>query len=204
MRSSGRSATSGSRLFISMRRAASCCQPRQERVGPRGARMLMRAMIANIPGRIRRRGTGPGSAVIVCPPMRSPSPRGRGKVSLAVALLVLAAHAGCIMSVDVLALTEKAKKAQKEAATGRPVDLEAWEPAELQLPVRRDATVTPFRVRVYADEEYRLANLRWQERIGHLLSDASAQLEGSFGAKLSIESVHPWKRQGAKNSTQQL
>src|SRR5207248_11371749 len=36
--SSGRSATSGSRLFISMRRAASCCQPLQVMSVPRGAR----------------------------------------------------------------------------------------------------------------------------------------------------------------------
>src|ERR1035437_9223372 len=37
-RSSGRSATSGSRLFISIRRAASWAQPLQLRSGPRGAR----------------------------------------------------------------------------------------------------------------------------------------------------------------------
>src|SRR5688572_6687192 len=36
-RSSGRSATSGSRLFMSMRSAASCCQPLQEIEVPRGA-----------------------------------------------------------------------------------------------------------------------------------------------------------------------
>src|SRR5205807_308822 len=38
--SSGRSATSGSRLFISIRSAASCCQPRQEIAVPRGARTV--------------------------------------------------------------------------------------------------------------------------------------------------------------------
>jgi hypothetical protein len=59
-------------------------------------------------------------------------------------------------------------------------------------------------VRVYADEEYRLANLRWQERTTALVSEASAQLEESFGAKLTIESIRPWKRQGAKDSTVQL
>src|SRR5215212_1620665 len=37
IRSSGRSATSGSRLFISIRSAASCGQPLQESVTPRGA-----------------------------------------------------------------------------------------------------------------------------------------------------------------------
>src|ERR1700760_485674 len=37
-RSSGRSATSGSRLFISIRRGASCCQPLQEISLPRAAR----------------------------------------------------------------------------------------------------------------------------------------------------------------------
>src|SRR5687768_11473066 len=41
MSCSGRSATSGSRLFISMRRAASCCQPRQLISVPRGARMVL-------------------------------------------------------------------------------------------------------------------------------------------------------------------
>src|ERR1039457_1241936 len=38
MRSPGRSATSGSRLFISIRRAASCGQPLQLIARPRGAR----------------------------------------------------------------------------------------------------------------------------------------------------------------------
>src|SRR5665648_1073195 len=38
MSSSGASATSGSRLFMSMRRAASCCQPLQLIAVPRGAR----------------------------------------------------------------------------------------------------------------------------------------------------------------------
>src|SRR5260370_16697548 len=37
-KSSGFSATSGSRLFINMRRAASCCHPLQESVVPRAAR----------------------------------------------------------------------------------------------------------------------------------------------------------------------
>src|SRR5215471_12154205 len=38
MRSAGFSATSGSRLFSSIRRAASCCHPRQRREVPRAAR----------------------------------------------------------------------------------------------------------------------------------------------------------------------
>src|SRR5213593_4312329 len=37
-RSCGRSATSGSRLFISIRSAASCCHPLHDRAEPRGAR----------------------------------------------------------------------------------------------------------------------------------------------------------------------
>src|SRR5438270_13133149 len=48
-RSSGRSATSGSRLFISIRSAASCCQPLQESEVPRGARMT-RAPRVDRPG----------------------------------------------------------------------------------------------------------------------------------------------------------
>jgi hypothetical protein len=132
------------------------------------------------------------------------TPVGRARPCLALALLALASNAGCILSLDLLGLAEKAKKSQKEAATGRPADLEAWEPAELQLPERKEATVTAFRVRVYADEQYRLANVRWQEHIKALVSDASGQLEGSFGAKLAIESIRPWKRQGAKDSTLQL
>src|SRR5215203_444865 len=46
MRSSGRSATSGSRLFISMRRAASWCQPLQVRSLPRGARMVGASLVS--------------------------------------------------------------------------------------------------------------------------------------------------------------
>src|SRR5678815_2610240 len=40
MRSSGRSATAGSRLFISIRSAASWCHPLQDSAGPVGAEML--------------------------------------------------------------------------------------------------------------------------------------------------------------------
>src|SRR6266568_8671667 len=39
-RSAGRSATSGSRLFIKQRSAASCCQPLQRNWLPRGARII--------------------------------------------------------------------------------------------------------------------------------------------------------------------
>src|SRR3990170_1706394 len=46
MSSSGFSATSGSRLFISMRRTASCGQPRQLSVFPRGARMRRGPLIS--------------------------------------------------------------------------------------------------------------------------------------------------------------
>src|SRR5829696_6579080 len=45
-RSSGRSATSGSRLFISMRRAASWCQPLQVRSPPRGARIVGASVVS--------------------------------------------------------------------------------------------------------------------------------------------------------------
>src|SRR4029453_11059059 len=45
-RSSGRSATSGSRLLQSIRRAPSCCQPRQESLGPRGARTTLAPSMA--------------------------------------------------------------------------------------------------------------------------------------------------------------
>src|SRR6266446_1550311 len=48
MRSAGRSATSGSRLFISMRSAASCCQPLQESVVPRGARMVRGRWVSEV------------------------------------------------------------------------------------------------------------------------------------------------------------
>ena len=51
MRSSGRSATSASRLFISMRSAASCGQPLHESAVPRGAEMV-RVIVAmdKVPG----------------------------------------------------------------------------------------------------------------------------------------------------------
>jgi hypothetical protein len=66
-RSSGRSATSGSRLFISIRSAASCCQPRQESSGPRGARMVRDS------GRASRRGRAvPWTSTAPPPPSRGP------------------------------------------------------------------------------------------------------------------------------------
>src|SRR5947207_398453 len=46
MSCSGRSATSGSRLFISIRSAASCCQPLHEISVPRGARIVRASGIA--------------------------------------------------------------------------------------------------------------------------------------------------------------
>ena len=45
-RSSGRSATSGSRLFMSIRSAASCVQPLQDRSRPRGARIVRACIVA--------------------------------------------------------------------------------------------------------------------------------------------------------------
>src|SRR5688572_5742865 len=45
MSCSGRSATSGPRLFISIRNAASCCQPWQLRVVPLGERMVLAVSI---------------------------------------------------------------------------------------------------------------------------------------------------------------
>jgi hypothetical protein len=112
--------------------------------------------------------------------------------------------AGCIMSVDLLQLAEQAKKKQREAATGRPADLEAWEPAALATPKGSSSRKTDFRVRVYADEEYRLGNLRWQEHIKALVAAASDYTDEGFGARLTIESIRPWKRNGAKDSTGQL
>src|SRR5260370_7740077 len=70
-RSSGRSATSGSRLFISIRIAASCGQPRQLISVPRGARTVL-------PLPARRGGSGRGGGLISAtqpstpPPARSP------------------------------------------------------------------------------------------------------------------------------------
>src|SRR5450759_3135097 len=49
MSSSGASATSGSRLFMSMRRAASCCQPLQLIAVPRGARTALAPVRAPLP-----------------------------------------------------------------------------------------------------------------------------------------------------------
>src|SRR5690606_33462608 len=53
-RSSGRSATSGSRLFISIRSAASCVQPLQLSSAPRGARIVREEFVVVI----RVRGSG--------------------------------------------------------------------------------------------------------------------------------------------------
>ncbi len=49
-RSSGRSATSGSRLFMSIRRAASCGQPLQDNSVPRGARTRRAVVVMPQPG----------------------------------------------------------------------------------------------------------------------------------------------------------
>jgi len=117
---------------------------------------------------------------------------------------MLASSAGCILSLDVLQLAEQAKKNKREAATGRPVALEAWEPAPLELPRRASGQPTAFRVRAYADEEFRLANVRWQERIRVLVEEASGSLEESLGARLTIESIRSWPRRGAKDGTDAL
>jgi hypothetical protein len=66
------------------------------------------------------------------------------KLRLVILLLALAPAAGCIMSLDVLALAEKAKKSQKKAATGRPSELEAvrrsWSGEQLRVPCERAVT----------------------------------------------------------------
>jgi hypothetical protein len=118
--------------------------------------------------------------------------------------LAVFAAVGCI-PVDLIGLVEQHKRAKKQLATpNRPLDLAAWEPVALQPPQRRPGQLVTLKVRVYPDEEYRAANVRWQDRIRLLVSAASGYLEAGFGARLEIESMRPWKRQGAKDRTDQL
>ena len=128
-------------------------------------------------------------------------------LSLLSLLMLAASSAGCLLGVDLLQLNEAAKRRKKEEASGgKPVDLEAWEPAALQrVPGRAGAGVgSVFRVRVYADDQYRAAHVRWQEHIRALVAAGSSYVDAGFGARLEIESIRPWNRQGGEALTEQL
>src|SRR3954447_23969256 len=94
--------------------------------------------------------------------------RTKVRKQLLCAALLLLPTAGCFVGLDSQGLAQLTKVA-KEARTGRSEDLEAFEPAPVDLPARADTSVTAFRVRIYADQEYRLGNKRWQEHIRALV-----------------------------------
>jgi tetratricopeptide (TPR) repeat protein len=119
-------------------------------------------------------------------------------------LLLFLTATSCIGLIDVTRLSETIKKNEKEKATGRPVALEAYEPAELETRPRTKGPPIVFHVRAYADEEYRAANMRWQERIKLLVTSASEYLEDAVGARLEVESVQRWEHRSAKDSTEHL
>jgi len=78
----GGSATSGSRLFMSIRSAASCCHDRPGDRGPRGARTVRAVALvvtsATWASRRRRRGVGRGRGRCPCRPGRGGSGCDRG------------------------------------------------------------------------------------------------------------------------------
>ena len=54
-----------------------------------------------------------------------------------------------------------------------------------------------FRVRAYADGDYRAQTPRWNQHLEDQLSRASAVLEAQFGVRLVLASARTWERDGA-------
>jgi hypothetical protein len=73
------------------------------------------------------------------------------------------------------------------AKTLRPAEVTP-EPAVASGPVRS------FRVRAYADPEYRAQTLRWSKRIEDQVARANRLLEPRFGARLELVEVRAWER----------
>jgi hypothetical protein len=46
--------------------------------------------------------------------------------------------------------------------------------------------------------------VRWQEHIRALVAAGSSYMDAGFGARLEIESIRPWNRQGSEALTEQL
>ncbi len=68
------------------------------------------------------------------------------------------------------------------------------------ITISKEAPAAPLvtrvlRVRVYADETYRVQSFRWQERITAQVRRASDVLEAQFGARFEIESLRTWAHQ---------
>jgi hypothetical protein len=59
-----------------------------------------------------------------------------------------------------------------------------------------------FRVRAYADADYRAQTPRWNQHIQEQLDQASAVLEAQFGVRLELESARPWNRAGSSANLQ--
>jgi hypothetical protein len=120
------------------------------------------------------------------------------------AVLLVPLLSSCFVPIDLLQLHEQMKKKEKEKATGRPASLDVFEPAELESRHAAKGAPVTFKLRAYADEEYRAANVRWEQRIRALVGEASDYLADCVGARLEVESVRRWPRRSAKDGTAQL
>jgi hypothetical protein len=67
-------------------------------------------------------------------------------------------------------------------------------PATLETPQKYDGEIRTAKVRVYADNEYRLQNLRWEDRFGDELDYANQLLQPMLGVRLEPQFVK-WDRQ---------
>jgi biopolymer transport protein ExbD len=91
-----------------------------------------------------------------------------------VALLILA---GCISPVMHFGSGKSATQAQHDT-------LEEFTPTKLSTEGTWHGPVAEAKIRVYADDEYRAQNIRWQQTFGEELEYANAVLGRQFGVKL--------------------
>jgi predicted Zn-dependent protease len=107
------------------------------------------------------------------------------------------------------ALAEPKKKERKALGTRlieyfdpRTVDREAArELAPVTLgdmaPRRARGEGRVLRVRVYADDDYRAATLRWQKKVEHQLDRVNRVVEPAFNVRFELESARKWPRSHA-------
>jgi hypothetical protein len=71
-------------------------------------------------------------------------------------------------------------------------------PARLQTAAepRPQESIRHFKVRVYADREYRRQTVEWEKRVAGLLEHGSEVLQAQFGVVLEPSEFRPWEHSG--------
>lgn len=93
---------------------------------------------------------------------------------------------GCISPVIPIGGGKSARQAQRDT-------MNTFTPAQLEVEHSWTGAVRLAKVRVWADDEYRAQNVRWQQTFGESLEHTNAVLASTFGVRLQPE-YRSWDR----------